>query len=463
MKQLNSQVLILIFGLLFSHSAKGQYFFSQDCSGALSLCNGRYVFPYSFDGDGDIDELALIPTCLPQREGNSAWYKLAIDAPGFVAFSIEPFGPNDDYDFAMFDITGLTCADIRDTTAPLLRCSYSISSGVATGLSSTDTLTSAGENDEPFLFWLPVDSGDVIALMVTSSSPFSYGYALDLTSSTATIVSREPLLVADKFMAICKDYLYSELYFNQPIDSNSISANFSEFVLTDNTGGNLSITDVRFDSISNKLAIVAQKPNYVIDSVSVIYQPGTDGNTLKATCNAQYLPLGTDSFNYLFNNIGAGGFTATNIGTRFSMQANTVNVPFVRWYLNGTLAVRQQASLPLVSNFQAGQTYTVCMAAELGCNYDSTCQTFVFTDLPSLDAIDDIQLYPNPTNNLVTITAPFAIDKVEIVDLQGKVFLLSNMDGQSQTISTASLSNGLYVARIHTKQGIINKKLLVAR
>lgn len=462
MDKCNFRFFYFIVSLLVSVTANGQFFFSQDCAGALSLCNGRFVFPYSFDGSGTVDELALLPTCLPRSEGNSAWYRLEIDAPGYVAFSIEPLGFGDDYDFAMFDITGLSCGNILDTTAMLVRCSYANSGGIATGLNSIDTLTSAGENDGPFLQWLPVDSGDVLVLLITSSSPFGCGYALDLTTSTASILSREPLQIADKVMAICEDYLYAELYFNQPIDTNSISSDFSEFSLVDNMGGNITITNVLFDSIPNKLAIVANKPNYAIDSVLMGYQWGIDSNTIRSACNNQYLTVGVDSFNYLFNNIGAGGFTATNIGRRYSMQANTVNVPFVSWYVNGNLVIRQQASLPFVSNFTVGQDYRVCMVAELGCNYDSTCQTFTFTGIDNLKTGDPILSYPNPVNDFLVIETPFLIDKIELVDLHGKVCFSMLPNAANSTIPTSELPSGLYIARLGAAGRYYIRKVIVS-
>lgn len=461
MRYFNFRLVILMFCIGTCLSANGQYFFSQDCSGALSLCNGRYVFPYSFDGNGAIDELALLPTCLPRSEGNSAWYRLAIDAPGFLALSIEPLGPNDDYDFAIFDITGLNCANIMDTTAAIVRCSYANSMGEATGLSSTDTLTSAGENDEPFLYWLPVDSGDVFALLVTSSSPFGYGYTLDLTASTATIVSREPLQIVDKVMAICEDYLYAELYFNQPIDSNSLSGNFSELSITDNVGGNITVTRVSFDSIANKLAIIGVKPNYTIDSVVLRYQLGADANTIQSACNNQYLAVGLDSFNYLFNNIRAGGFTATNIGRRFSMQANTVNVPMVSWYINGNLVVRQQASMPFVSNFTAGQSYKVCMVAELGCNYDSTCQVLMYTSIDDLVSDAPISLFPNPVKDIVTIEAPFEIERLELMDLNGKEVQKLQVSASIVNLQLGMVPQGVYFVMVYSKGTLYSKRVVV--
>lgn len=461
MKQLHSQLLLLLIGVLGTFTANGQYQFSEDCTGALSLCNGRYVFPYSFDGNGSINELDTIPTCLSGGEHNSAWYKLSIDAPGYLVFSIEPLGPNDDYDFALFDITGGTCADVNDTT--LVRCSYAWSAGIATGLSSTDTLTSAGLNDEPFLQWLAVDSGDVLTLVVTNSSPFGYGYWLDFTASTASIVSREPLYVADKFMAICDNFLYGEFYFNQPITSQSISNNFSEIVLTDNTGANLPISNITFDTIANKMAFVCPKPTYVIDSVSVQYQLGSDGNTVQSGCNSQYLPIGVDTFKYLFNHIGAGGFTASNIGRTYTMMANTQNVPFVNWYVNGSLVVRQQASLPFVTNLTAGQSYTVCMAAKLGCNNDSTCQTFMVAGIDDVEEFGEISLFPNPSDHMVTIRAPFNIDELELFDLHGKVVRRSVPTSNTCTVITDGIPQGIYIAKLKANGNIYTKKVIVAR
>ena len=60
-------------------------------------------------------------------------------------------------------------------------------------------------------------------------------------------------------------------------------------------------------------------------------------------------------------------------------------------------------------------------------------------------------IYPNPTNDILTINAEFPIDKVEVVDIHGKT-LLTEREGK-KSINTSKLEPGVYIIRI-TSDGV---------
>jgi hypothetical protein len=167
---------------------------SQDCVDAITLCNKRYDFPVKVQGSGSTQELydlyLLNPNfCLINGENNSVWFKFVIDSPGTIVFSIEPNSLMDDYDFAIFDVTGKTCGAITTNTAPFVRCTYSLSTGVPTGLAYGSIGTSGSPNGPSFLAPLVVDSGDVYYLVIDNFTRNGIGFSIDFAGTTAGMTS----------------------------------------------------------------------------------------------------------------------------------------------------------------------------------------------------------------------------------------------------------------------------------
>ncbi len=124
---------------LFTLSVKAQLP-EQDCSGAIPVCQNVYVQPNSYNGEGFQELTFSNSSCLTQGEENSVWYIWTVNVSGTLEFEITPINVNDDYDWAVYDLTNATCADIISGVAPEVRCNYSAIPG-ATGLSNPYVLT----------------------------------------------------------------------------------------------------------------------------------------------------------------------------------------------------------------------------------------------------------------------------------------------------------------------------------
>src|SRR5580658_1835829 len=75
----------------------------QDACNAISLCGGTFFTPYSYQGQGLVNDLTETPCGL--GEDNSMWMKISIASAGSLVFNIIPKDTVDDYDFAVLDIT----------------------------------------------------------------------------------------------------------------------------------------------------------------------------------------------------------------------------------------------------------------------------------------------------------------------------------------------------------------------
>ena len=109
----------------------------QDCNSAIPVCQNVYTTSTSYSGVGPNDEIPS-NSCLGSNEKNSVWYTFNTSSAGNLAFNINPNNSSDDYDFALYDITGSNCSGISSGAITPIRCNFSATSG-QTGLSAAGT------------------------------------------------------------------------------------------------------------------------------------------------------------------------------------------------------------------------------------------------------------------------------------------------------------------------------------
>lgn len=77
--------------------------------------------------------------------------------------------------------------------------------------------------------------------------------------------------------------------------------------------------------------------------------------------------------------------------------------------------------------------------------------------------LNELQIYPNPTDDNLHIRAHEAINKVIIFDYMGKVIDEMNTKGKPILDMAISLPCGLYLVQVQTKSNIITKRILVSK
>ena len=80
----------------------------------------------------------------------------------------------------------------------------------------------------------------------------------------------------------------------------------------------------------------------------------------------------------------------------------------------------------------------------------------LLNNLPSLE--DEIKIYPNPTNNNITIVAQNA--KIDIMNMGGQILKTVNTYDLKTTIDLGNLSNGVYFFIIKTNNRTVTKKII---
>ena len=96
--------------------------------------------------------------------------------------------------------------------------------------------------------------------------------------------------------------------------------------------------------------------------------------------------------------------------------------------------------------------YTFSATDNFGCTYDTTLYVNV---LPAtgIDEVsdDDILVFPNPVNNMLTITSSEAISEIEIVNDKGQIVRRMDVNGNTAACNVSELASGVYVVRIYNR------------
>lgn len=263
----------------------------QDCAGAIPMCATSYNESNSYIGFGN-QELAG-GTCLGTNESNSVWYSLSPQSAGTFAFNLSTLN---DYDFAVYDLTSYTCADIPGLVP--VRCNWSGTPG-NTGLvlpaSATIPLSENGTG-VPTMPALNVTAGSRYVIVVDNYSADNNGYTLTFTGTAQIFDNTPPTMTG---VSSCSTNQIT-LQFNEDISCDSLDAN--EFRLID------PITGTDYSSSITSVSGLGCGPGFYTSQVIIshngsfptsTYQLITNKGKIQDKCGNR-VPVGTIfTFDYL--------------------------------------------------------------------------------------------------------------------------------------------------------------------
>jgi gliding motility-associated-like protein len=233
-------LLIISIFLLVNHSLFAQVPESGDCLGAFPVCALNYNQQLSFSGQGAYPgEVNGAISCLNSGERNNSWYLITVQTPGNLGFNIIPNCDDADYDFAVFNLTNASCAEIATNAALEVSCNFS---GATFPTPVTGANGGPNPQDSPFI---PVLANEVYAIVVNNFTGANQcGYILDfgIPGSTAGILDlTEPEVNGLTTNVNCGSNSLTISY-SEFVKCNTVRAN--EFVLLNPSGQNIPITGV---------------------------------------------------------------------------------------------------------------------------------------------------------------------------------------------------------------------------
>lgn len=221
----------LAMGILSNNYCIAQLPTNQDCLGAIPITLGQYYTIQSYVGTGNYpNEINNGTSCLGSGEKNDVWYSFTPNATGTLNFTISPNNPGDDYDWAVYDITGITCADIFISPAYEKSCNYApnLGCGGTTGANGNTSGPCGGQNE----LTVPVIANHHYVLNVSNFSSTQSGYTLDLSQSTFLNYAYVTGSVFDDLNGDCQKTSNEIAYEQQLIEVN----NGLTYLITDPQG-----------------------------------------------------------------------------------------------------------------------------------------------------------------------------------------------------------------------------------
>lgn len=235
---MNIQVLKSLFitfiCLLFSQFSYAQFLPEQDCFNAIPLCSNLYSTQISYSGEGNLPtEINPLISCLGAGEQNDAWFIFTVTAPGNLNFTITPNNPLDDYDWAVYNLTGFSCSDIFTNAALQVSCNFNLTPG------PTGANGGVGAQFNPTI---PVLLGQTYVVNVSNYTGSAAGFTIDFGASTATIFDNVPPVYQAVTAPACgSDTL--NIQFSENVLCSSVSA--SDFNIVGPAGsGPFTVTSV---------------------------------------------------------------------------------------------------------------------------------------------------------------------------------------------------------------------------
>jgi len=272
-------LIVIIFPFIFINEANAQVPTTQDCMGAIAVCDYIYIEETTASGTGNYYEIPSNQACpnhCMDGEKNSRWYIWTVVESGNLRFEIIPQDQTDDYDWSVFNLSEHNCDEIWGNPGGMLSscnaaggAGYQGTTGVSTLNGGTINCNGGGFTNK----WnadLEVFEGETYVLIVSDWTQTPGGYTLDFSSSTAVIFDDQrpniEYIGGDLITACGTNELF--IKFNENVKCSSIQPN--DFTI-DGPGGPYVIDSI-FGSTCNLGG--NNEREYTLYFTPAIYQGG---------------------------------------------------------------------------------------------------------------------------------------------------------------------------------------------
>ena len=225
---------------------------------------------------------------------NPYWYKFTCYTSGTLGFLITPNNAADDYDWQLYDVTGLDPNQVLTNHNIIVTGNWAGNPGPtgtsSTGLSSIQCASSYNGNESRFAKMPNLVAGHQYILLVSHFTDSQSGYTLSFNGGSASIT--DPKLPDLQSASASCDAKQIFIRLNKKMKCSSLAVNGSDFIISSaltsvvaakSTSCN---TGFDMDSLSLTLSNPLLPGNYTIT-----IQNGSDGNTLMDNCDRN-IPVG---------------------------------------------------------------------------------------------------------------------------------------------------------------------------
>ncbi len=296
--------------------------FDQD---NVPLCSTNSLFVPGCSGNGNAN----------YENRNPFWYKFTCYVPGTLGFVITPKDPADDYDWQLYDVTGLDPQEVFTNRNIIVSGNWAGNPGPtgtsATGVNFIQCASAYNGTESRFAKMPELIAGHEYILLVSHFTNSQSGYSLSFAGGTAIITDpAEPHL--QKASPAC-DGSKITLKLNKKMRCSSLSSTGSEFSLSpalttivSAVAANCS-SSFDFDELTLILASPLPSANY-----QLIINKGSDNNSLLDNCERAIPDAEQTSFAYTIprpipiDSVGKTGCAPNAIKLYFSKKIDCSSI-----------------------------------------------------------------------------------------------------------------------------------------
>jgi len=357
----------------------------------------------------------------------------------------------------------LTIHNSDQTTETIVSCdAYTWIDGItyySNNNTATHSLTNSNGCDSIIALNLTIHQSDSLTDVISACGNYTWINGTNYTSSN----SLDSMIFVNSNG--CDSIVYLDLTINHPSTSTDTITTCDNYTWIDGityTSNNTTATHILSNSLgcdsvvtlnltihhsSNTTDVVSACQNYTwINGVS--YTSSTNNPTYTLT-NAQ----GCDSIVALDLTIIPVDTSVIRNGLTLDAQATNASFQWIDCNTNTNIP-NQTSSLYQVEN--SGQ-YAV-EVTQNNCTDTSSCFTFVNVGIAQNTSIEDVSIYPNPTNDIVSILIKgnFSTSKIRLIDQVGHQLMFKQLDSQqlNYSLDLAHLSTGTYYIEIIIDESI---------
>ncbi|MGK2863071.1 MAG: gliding motility-associated C-terminal domain-containing protein, partial [Chitinophagaceae bacterium] len=296
--------------------------FEQD---NVPLCSTNSLFVPGCSGNGNAN----------YENRNPFWYKFTCYIPGSLGFVITPKDLTDDYDWQLYDVTGLDPQEVFTNRDIIVSGNWAGNPGpTGTSINGANFIqcASAYNGTEPRFAKMPeLILGHEYILLVSHFTNSQSGYSLSFAGGTAVITDpAEPHL--QKATPSC-DGSKITLKLNKKIRCGSLTASGSEFSLSPALTSIVSAVAANcsssfdFDELTLTLASPLPSNNY-----QLIINKGSDNNSLLDNCDRAIPDAEQTAFAYIIpqpipiDSVGRSGCAPNTIKLYFSKKIDCSSI-----------------------------------------------------------------------------------------------------------------------------------------
>jgi len=176
-------------------------------------------------------------------------------------------------------------------------------------------------------------------------------------------------------------------------------------------------------------------------TATILATPTATSGNITVTANNGSCSSPAQSIAVVSNTLPTPTITASG-----AVLSTTATYATYQWYLNGVLISGATSSTYTAT---AIGNYTVTVTDAAGCTGTSVIYLISSLGVSNVVGNEPISIYPNPVQNEETITAPFVIEIIEIMNLLGQVVYTNTDKTKTATIKVETLQAGIYIIKVN--------------